>query len=249
MLVDRIPDMLPVETNNDFSETLSISQREFLDRFFAYKMTSIVWDLDQVLAVTEEPVKKAFDSKFGTNYAGRKIDRWRSLSHWAHEDGIMDYEEAKHIEDRIWADKNVVFRAPPGIFQEYSRVAAENGIEQAVATSRPLKFEGTYEWMRIHYPWIPKGNVHQRKDDWLTGEAFKMLKIVVLNPNVHVEDQVEFTRNLIRYLDKKGTDTRILLFPRAQEAGQLTNGRVIEFAESGIWEDLYSASKPEGKIK
>ena len=200
----------------------------------------IHFDLDEILSVSQDPVKKEFDRICGTDYCKYQIDRWFALATRAHNDGIMTFEEARKIEDQLWINPDILVQSQPNmLFRSYSKRAHELGIPQYVTTSRiPNLKDCTYAWLEKHFPWISNQNIAiQSKDYGLGGDNFKASRIQSIHPYAHFEDALRAVQS-IRFL---GLDTPVIWFPRKAERGSFANDpRLIEFSDEILFFGLFS---------
>lgn len=164
----------------------------------------ISWDLDQTLAITEEPIKTKCDNDFGTNYKDRKVDGYGNISKWLLEDKVFTHEnDAKDYENKIWADPNILIPASPNqALQNLSYAAYHRGIPQSVVTVRvPALRQATHKWLGTHFPWIKAGNINMNIGGLISGAEFKVNVLkdqFAKNPNlVHLDDDMNIVRMLV----------------------------------------------------
>ena len=222
------------------TENLNAEQIQILYRILNFQVEKISWDLDQVLALSEEPVKKMFDTIFDTNYFERKIDRLEALAAWAAEDQIVEHKMAVAIEEVLWVHPDVLVRSQPiPEIQHYSKLAHDRGIEQTVVTSRPPNLrDNTLQWLNEndHYPWIVKENIYIREDKEESGDEFKGKTIAMVGGEVHFEDSIASVEATLAM-----SNASVVLFPRALERGQFkNNSRVIEINGVNQFYNLFS---------
>lgn len=204
--------MLKEPLYGTFFETLSADQRNFLLGFvnFTQKDLELDWDIDQTLAISEDPVKAAVDARFGTNYSARRIDGYNTISKWLATDGLMDPKSALEYEGRLWVDHDILMSAKPNeALRAYSYEAYKLKIPQNVSTVRvPGLRQMTYKWMSIHFPWIPAGKVNFGVGMSSMGPDFKINTILSLygrNPGlVHIDDDLKIMRPLAQKAERLG---------------------------------------------
>lgn len=220
------------------TQGLNAEQIQTLYRILNFQVERINWDLDQVLALSEEPVKKMFDAIFHTNYFERKLDRWEALAAWAAEDEIVEYKMAVKIEQVLWVHPDVLIQAQPiSEIQRYSKLVHDRGIEQTVVTSRPPNLrDNTIQWLNDHYPWIAKENIYIREDQNESGDEFKGKTIAMIGCEVHFEDSVASVEATLAM-----SNASVVFFPRSLERGQFkNNSRVIEINSIDQFYNLFS---------
>lgn len=220
------------------TENLSAEQIQILHRILNFQVQKINWDLDQVLALSEEPVKKMFDLILHTNYFERKLDRWEALSAWAVEDQVVDYKMALALEEVLWVHPDVLIQSRPiPEIRYYSKLAHDRGIEQTVVTSRPSTLkDNTFQWLDEHYPWIEEENIYIREDQKESGDEFKGKTIAMIGCEVHFEDSIKSVEATLSM-----SNASVVLFPRALERGQFKNNRrVIEINGVNQFHNLFS---------
>src|SRR3990167_8577657 len=181
------------ERPRDFLGTLTSGQRKFLKEIVSFEVKKINWDLDQVLAASEEPLLKWFDLLHGTNFRFEKIKSgWDPVTEMAAKHFQTNLAQVSEWENELWTDPDVLFAAEPNYgIRRFSWLASHTGVVQTVATSRNSHFkDSTPEWLAKYYPWIDKGNIYQNKDTNMDGSDFKLKTILGLQPDVHVEDSI-----------------------------------------------------------
>ncbi|KKP48027.1 MAG: hypothetical protein UR38_C0002G0130 [Candidatus Woesebacteria bacterium GW2011_GWA2_33_28] len=87
---------MTAERPHIFIETLSNKQIVLLRDLFEFRIRKITWDLDEILADTQTPVKQEFYNKTGFDFQDRRIDQWLALAHWAKAKGA-NFEEASKL--------------------------------------------------------------------------------------------------------------------------------------------------------
>lgn len=187
-------------------DKLSDKQKVLLNGFINLNIWNlkISWDLDQTLAITEEPIKLKCDTDFGTNYKERKIDGYGSISKWLLEDRVFTHEkDAKDYENKIWADSAVLIKALPNpSLRNLSYAAYLRKIPQSIVTVRtPALRQTTYKWLVTYFPWISPRNINVNVGGAIPGSEFKINTIKTKfdqNPNlIHIDDDMEIVRKLV----------------------------------------------------
>jgi len=210
-----------------FEESLPAWHRIFIEDFRTFKIKRIVWDLDETLGDTQAVVKEEFDLIAGTNYKDRILDRFDGLSHWAHEDGVMTFEEAHELESRLWTSEDILGWVKPfhGI-QVYSRDADKNDVEQFVVTSRTGRLDKvTFAWSLIHYPWIPRENVRITTNrDVRYDFEFKVSETGLIEPEAVVDDNND---HILMMLKNAPSKTRFVWLARLRDTSVADDKRVL----------------------
>lgn len=180
-------------------EILLFLKENFLHSFINLNRRDleISWDLDQTLAITEDPVKNAVDKDFGTKYSERKIQGWNSISRWLLKDGkFSDPGKAEAYEHRLWIDNDILFKALPNdCLRALSYVAWQRGIPQSISTVRvPGLRQSTYKWIDRYFWWINPGDVNFNigsADKSFSNKVDSILDLYAKNPGlIHVDDDV-----------------------------------------------------------
>lgn len=165
------------------------------------------WDLDQTLALTEDPVKAAIDAKFGTKYSLRRTDGWNTISKWLIADGI-DQKDADEAELK-WRENEVLVQAKPNEYLRWLSFAAfQRGIPQSITTVRSSGLrQMTYKWVEKYYWWIPAGKLNF-KIPMGHGDEFKIERILERykkNPGlIHWDDDLTIIRPLAKLAPELG---------------------------------------------
>lgn len=187
-------------------DKLSDKQRVFLNGFINLNIwkSEISWDMDQTLAITEDPIKLKCDFDFGTNYKERKIDGYGNISKWLLEDKIFTREkDAKDYEIKVWANNDVLMQAMPNEgLRNLSYVAYQRGIPQSVVTVRPpVLRQSTHKWLDIYFPWIRAGNVNMNIGGLISRSEFKVSTLQAQyqkNPElIHIDDDMDMVRKIL----------------------------------------------------
>jgi len=223
---------MTAERPHIFIETLSNKQIVLLRDLFEFRIRKITWDLDEILADTQTPVKQEFYNKTGFDFQDRRIDQWLALAHWAKAKGA-NFEEASKTETEVWADVDVLMRAKPNLpIQTYSKLAFDHGVSQLVITTRaPELADVTIRWLDNNYPWIDVKNIFIRSN----GDVFKGHVACQNCSMLHFDDSVLSATEVL-----KQSDANLMIFPRALEMGNFkSNGRVIEFPDMNLWSRLF----------
>lgn len=214
-------------------ENFSENQIAFLIKLSNCEVDDIKWDLDQVLARSEDAVKKAFDEIVGTNYylEGRRIDCRRALTAWAFADGVLSEEAAMQLEDELWVSPEVLLQSPPNEeLQIYSRLAHAKGKKQGVVTSRIPELRNiSFDWLEKYYPWISKENIFIRNEENLkeSGSVYKANVLARLGAGAFFEDTAAHVEEILA----RTTNIPIIFFPRPLEVNKFADERVMEFSE------------------
>jgi hypothetical protein len=223
--------MVTDKKSHSIFKRFSKDQIALLEPILSFKKNIIYFDLDQVLSNTEEPVMAEFDRRVGTNYLqqGRKIDQWRSLQAWAVDDKKLPKDDAYKLESELWTDSSTLNKALPyKQLKLFSMEAQDAKVEQGVVSSRIYELlDDTLEWIRLHYPWIPKRNIYSRskKESQTKGAVFKADILTSVRPDVYFEDDMYHIEILLKRTDK----FPIVYFPRKMDVGKIKDNRVIEF--------------------
>lgn len=189
----------------NFLETLDIGKQNFLYGFINLDQNhlEIDWDLDQTLALSEEPVKLAVDRRFGTNYANRRVDDWNSVAKWLLNDKkITDPSEADEYESYLWTNAETLYQAPPNeALRALSYVAWQRGIPQSITTVRVSGLrQATYKWIEKYYWWIGAGNVNFNLSTNVKGRDYKVATVLeryLRGPGlIHVDDDLTIIKPL-----------------------------------------------------
>ncbi len=199
------------ETARNFIQSLSDEQKIFLYGIINLNQRDLVinWDLDQTLAISEDPVKAAVDAKYGKNYSSRRTDGWDSITKWLVSDGI-DEKIAKEDEKLFWRNNEILMKAEPNEYLRWLSYAAYvRKIPQYITTVRsPGLRQMTYKWVEKHFSWIPPGKINFRVAMNVNGDAFKVGTILDLyskNPGlIHVDDDLTIIKPLINAAPKLG---------------------------------------------
>jgi 5'(3')-deoxyribonucleotidase len=212
---------MSVETTKNYLQTLGFEQRIFFHGIINLNTAGLVldFDIDQVLADSEKPVRKKCDLDNGTNYSERNERGYNIMQKWLVEDGIMTPEDASGYEAGLWVNPKLLIQSEPNeALQKLSRAAARRNIPQFATTSRtPEVGEATYDWIRMYFPDIPRSNINQRADKSFKGEDYKALKVAKLYSTypslVHFDDSMSLMRKLLHLAPGVG----IVGFPFAHD--------------------------------
>ncbi|HCR35604.1 hypothetical protein A2130_00765 [Candidatus Woesebacteria bacterium GWC2_33_12] len=227
---------MTAENAHTFIETLSNKQIVLLRDLFEFRIRKITWDLDEILADTQTPVKQEFYKKTGFDFQDRRIDQWLALAHWAKAKGA-NFEEASKTEAEVWADVDVLMRAKPNLpIQTYSKLAFDHGVSQLVVTTRvPELADVTLKWLNSNYPWIDTKNIFIRSSTYMNGDVFKGHIACQHCSMIHFDDSISSATEVL-----KQSDANLMIFPRALEMGKFKgNDRVIEFPDMDLWFKLF----------
>ena len=201
--------------------------RRKLQSFLDLDFSKVTFDLDQVMAKTEEPVKEAFFNETGLDYRDRKINKYHALAYWAEGDGL-DLEPTVAFERKLWTDEKILFSAPPNpVIQTFSYIATRLLKKVNVITARNSDLKGsTLDWVKQNYSWIDLGNVHIRDEgnNANGGYLFKAETVNRIGPDVHFEDGKADIEHIVKSPDR----FPIIYFPRLEERYAFSiNPRVI----------------------
>lgn len=208
-------------------ESVPVEQLPFVRSLAQFQINCIVWDLDETLGDTQTPVKEQFDQKLGTDYRQREIDKFDALSFWAHEDGVLDYEEANRIETELWTDRDILSRVKPfPEVQFYSKEAAARDIIQFIVTSRVNQLKKiTINWSEEHFPWIKRDNIKITPRKQLRYDSeYKTTAIAAIRPDVVFEDNLHHIQNILEVTPEA---TKFVWFAREKELAKINEKRVL----------------------
>lgn len=194
---------MSAELVRNYLNILSNEQKNFLYGFINLNQRNLVidWDLDQTLALTEDPVKTAVDAKYGTNYSSRRTDGWDSITKWLVADGF-DKAEAENDEIFFWRNNSILMQAKPNEYLRWLSFAAyQRKIPQYITTIRsPGLRQATYKWVDKYFWWIRPGSINFRIGTNISGHEFKIKSILdnhKINPGlVHVDDDLTIIKPL-----------------------------------------------------
>jgi hypothetical protein len=123
--------------------------------------TKIIWDIDGVLGNSPRAVFSDVYRKHRLHAHPSQINRWDYLTFLAKQKN-MPKEKVQMIEDG-WYTSDVLERSPKNLYmkQIIDLTTGFYGIDRNyVLTSRkPHLADGTYRWMSLEYPQIPKENI------------------------------------------------------------------------------------------
>lgn len=160
-------------------DLLADEQKIFLNGVINLNQNNLVlnFDLDGVLSMTQIPVFNYVDRDLGTNFSSRKMKGFNPVSKWLVEDGLMNPKDAKHYEDGLWDNPEIIKLAPPNFrLRALSYAANQRGIPQFITTSRPPGlFDITDEWLKYYFNWIwiEPGSINIRSNNDISGMEFK----------------------------------------------------------------------------
>lgn len=228
------------EFDRNFIESLSLNQTDLLKKIRDFRLSVVSLDFDQIMALTEEPVKEEFFIQTGIDYRGRKIDQWLALSNWAAAEGKMSFNEAVAIEGPVWENSDILFDAKPITeIQKFSENLHKARIPQIVVSTRVPKLEdSTLEWIKINFPWIDSDSVFLRKDPKFNGDSFKGLTVAQNCADVHFDDSVSSAKSILNL-----STSSVMLFPRKLELKMLNGDRVVEFESFEQWLEVQNLLK------
>lgn len=205
-------------------------------------------DMDGVLCNTRKHVVEEFNKMFGTLYTTFDIRDYHAVSRWAGVLG-MGKKEAMAIENKLWFDPNVLFRAKPlpGAVK-FTRWFAERNIDLPVVTSRESNIKDvrkpniedvTIAWFRKWMPWIKEENIYMQKNQEMPGDIFKAWMNRVLGRGIHFEDVPGHAKAVLDY-----TDASVVLLSNLIEIDGYYPGRLLRIPETkGIGPEMHRVNE------
>ena len=205
--------------------------------FKVYKPST---DNDGVLCDLKTTVVKEFNRMFKTERQPDEIRGWQTIVEWSMELG-MSKEEGLRVDNYLWYDPDLVFRALPiAGAKDFTRAFAERGIDLTIITSRPSHLrEVTKAWFELHMPWIEESRIVMRKSEDLEGDIFKTWMIPRLGIGIHFEDSTTHAKNILDY-----TDARVVLLSNSGVLDYYPKDRLKRFSgRQGLLPDMRTVNK------
>jgi 5'(3')-deoxyribonucleotidase len=193
----------------------------------------VSWDLDEVLAYTQEAVIDRLNQLTGlTRFYKPPITKWWQITDWLVENEGWNQTSARRYEASLWTDPDILGSADPFPGrQAFSLTLSSFDISQYVVTGRnPNLKEATLGWCYYFYPWIGVNNVHIREDESISAPQFKVETIRNIGANIHFEDSAVDAQAVL-----EGTDAFVVSLFHQSDQGLITNPRFIDFTELSIW--------------
>ena len=193
------------------------------------------FDVDGTLALTVEPVVRAFNQDYGTELTIADITHYWALSeHQRTLDPNMDEETARHIEYRnYWANEDSLSQAPviPGALALIERLCAvqqQANLRINIITSRePDLADCTHQWLKDNrfLDLVDPKNVYHREPGSTSGHSFKASKV---RGGIVFDDSVDEVK---RILDGDDQGTWVIWLPYLHEIGSYDHERLVVVKE------------------
>lgn len=148
----------------------------------------VVSDIDGVLGDVSVPILHTINSRYGMNYVSEDWTDWNTpfTMMALHEPGMDEIAVARFLFSPEHFSQAAPLAAAQGTLQRW----AEEGTKIHVATSRhPSIFDTTLAWFEEHYPFVRRENINIRRDNSLSGTAYKQQQVERIQPNLYFEDE------------------------------------------------------------
>jgi 5'(3')-deoxyribonucleotidase len=155
--------------------------------------STVLFDIDGVLADTAPPVIKEINKLFGLHLRVEAIDSWNYVTHEVKR--LTGSAELGEKARQVWYKPDILAKADPieGAVEAVKYVARVKGWRPWTATARlPNAQEMTIEWVYGNFPEIEKsGGVYMRQpgmETEISEHEIKLLAAGMLAPLIYVED-------------------------------------------------------------
>ncbi len=196
---------------------------------------TVSFDLDGVTQATYLNVLSLVSHEFKKPYNHEHLTTYWELVNIARANGIPEDQCLDYMKS-TWNQYDV-YRNSPEIagISTLLKILKDIQVPVVFISSRPMEFlEVTKEWFADKFAWIDPENIHIKRPDIVTGEAYKPAMVEAYNVGLHIEDAPDEANAVASQ-----TTAKVLLVP--QQWNRLAtiespNVKILEQGKaSGVW--------------